>query len=42
MRDPLRVARKQAAYNYDVIGEEETKSQTDYAGSKLEARIGVS
>jgi hypothetical protein len=36
------VARKQAAYNYDVIGEEETKSQADDAGSKLEPRIRLS
>lgn len=36
------MARKQAAYNYDVIGEEETKSQADDAGSKLEARIRLS
>ena len=36
------MARKQAAYNYDVIGEEETKSQADDAGSKLESRIRLS
>jgi hypothetical protein len=42
MRGPLRMACKQAAYKYDVIGEEETKSQADDAGSKLEPRIRLS
>jgi len=36
------MACKQAAYKYDVIGEEETKSQADYAGRKLEPRIRLS
>ena len=42
MRGPLRMACEQAAYKYDVIGEEKSKSQADYAGSKLEPRIRLS